>query len=132
MSMEITPTPNECRPKYPKKTRSHSRTNTARRLSGDGMEIEPQFMPSFTKRDLCLARHIIENGMNSMAMQMLGGAPMERESELAKAQERLYRQHQKAYNKLMRMLNCLEYEKNSNRHIKITLSGEIPAPYEDS
>lgn len=89
-------------------------------------------MPSFTKKDLCLARLIIENGMNSMAMQMLGGAPMERESELAKAQERLYRQHQKAYNKLMHLLNCLEYEKNSNRRIKKTLSGEIFAPYEDS
>ena len=102
--MDITPTPDGTTPKYPKKKRC---------LPPDVIDIQVESgvvmpPPHLTKTDCRLARRILKNGLNSMTMQLMGGAPVELRSAEAKAQERRYRQHMQAYDKLMWWLDYME------------------------
>ena len=99
--MEITPTPNEHLPHYPKK-------NPARRRRTRKSQQEKAL--HLTKTDCRLARRILKNGMRSMEMQLLGGTPIELNSAEAKAQERNARRHQQAYDKLLHLLDYLEHD----------------------
>lgn len=109
--MDITSTPDEHLPQYPKKNPARRRrADAAQRLAGDVIETKQPSMPCFTKTDCRIARRIIKNGMNNVQIQLLGGTPIEADSEMAKMQERKERQHQRVYNKLLRLLDCLEHK----------------------
>ena len=99
--MDITPTPDEHLPQYPKKKPAHPRR---------ARKIRQEKALHLTKTDCRIARRIIKNGMNNVQIQLLGGTPIEADSEMAKMQERKERQHQRVYNKLLRLLDCLEHK----------------------
>lgn len=99
--MDITPTPDEHLPQYPKKKPAHPcRTR----------KIRQEKALHLTKTDCRLARRILKNGMRSMAMQLLGGTPIDLNSAEAKAQECNARRHQQAYDKLLHLLDYLEHD----------------------
>ena len=99
--MDITPTPDEHLPQYPKKKPAHPRR---------ARKIQQEKALHLTKTDCRIARRIIKNGMKSMEMQLLGGTPIDLNSAEAKAQERNARRHQQAYDKLLLLLDYLEHD----------------------
>lgn len=107
--MDITPELNNITPNYAgKKRKSRKEDIVTQVLVGDISEHEFHSPKPLTKTECAAARRLLAESMDSLTMQLLGGAPRPSGSDEEKAASRKYRRYKRTFNKLLRWLDYWE------------------------
>lgn len=109
--MDITPELNNITPNYAgKKKKSLPDLSDIEPQVEAGLIYEPErALPKpLTKTECAAARRLLVESMDSLTMQLLGGAPRMSGSDEEKVASREYRRYKRTFNKLLRWLDYWE------------------------